>query len=563
MNDRTASASSQAVGIREDTAMILAQLESQKAKYGESLPGRIRFEDFRDVFKVAVQRNPRLLQADRASLWLALQQAAAMGLMPDGREGAMVIFGDDSEDEDGNRIASTANKKKMVQFMPMVRGLVQLVLNTGLVANIRCSVVYKGETFKWKDEGGRLSYSHERDFSAAIDEGFDNIIGAYAVIQFKDDSWMMEPMSRRQIDRRRAVSRAKKGPWVPWYDEMAKKTVLRHLIKLAPQSKQLAAVEAVLDADPYISGEVEELPDAAPRPAQIERAAPPVDLGLDRSEPEPEPAQVEREQPRQEQARREAPKAQPAASPPPAAAAPPPPAEPAAFAVYATDQTGEPIANEDGEPLEFATPIAFAEWFARAAELVTNFEAFMENNADAIGDCRDDRAAAELISAALNAARDRLAGMRSPDAEPQEVNPLLVPVGKTPKGSPHWPNYFSDAKAAVASIADVIGLDAWVEVNRASWEAHPVATLKLEKIIADRRDAIAPQAAEPTPAERRTLFSRRLLADFQLCTTADDMRALARNPMVIRMMAEIQEHEPETWAELDAAGATRMAELKS
>ena len=259
----------------------------------------------------------------------------------------------------------------------------------------------------------------------------------------------------------------------------------------------------------------------------------------------------------------EAPKPTQAASPPPAAAAPPPPVEPAAFAVYATDQTGEPIANEDGEPLEFATPIAFAEWFARAAELVTNFEAFMENNADAIGDCRDDRAAAELISSALNAARDRLAGMRSPDAEPQEVNPLLVPVGKTPKGSPHWPNYFSDAKAAVASIADVIGLDAWVEVNRASWEAHPVATLKLEKIIADRRDALAPQAAEPTPEERRALFRRRLLADFQLCTTADDMRALARNPMVIRMMAEIQEHEPETWAELDAAGATRMAELKS
>ena len=563
MNDRTTSASSQAVSIREDTAMILAQLENQKAKYGESLPGRIRFEDFRDVFKVAVQRNPRLLQADRASLWLALQQAAAMGLMPDGREGAMVIFGDDSEDEDGNRIASTANKKKMVQFMPMVRGLVQLVLNTGLVSNIRCSVVYKGETFKWKDEGGRLSYSHERDFSAAIDEGFDNIIGAYAVIQFKDDSWMMEPMSRRQIDRRRAVSRAKKGPWVPWYDEMAKKTVLRHLIKLAPQSKQLAAVEAVLDADPYISGEAEELPDAAPRPAQIERAAPPVDLGLDPSEPEPEPAQVEREQPRQEKARREAPKAQPAASPPPAAAAPPPPAEPAAFAVYATDQTGEPIVNEDGEPLEFATAIAFAEWFSRAAELVTNFEAFMENNADAIGDCRDDRAAAELISAALSAARVRLEHARTPDVEDIAPPAMFLPVPTTPKGSPHWPNYFAAAKAAVGSVESLDDLNVWVAINQPSWMDSPTAMMKLEQIVDDRRAALTPQEAEPTPEERRALFRRRLLADFQLCTTVDDMRALARNPMVIRMMAEIHEHEPEAWNELDTAGADRMKELQS
>jgi hypothetical protein len=140
---------------------------------------------------------------------------------------------------------------------------------------------------------------------------------------------------------------------------------------------------------------------------------------------------------------------------------------------------------------------------------------------------------------------------------------MFLPVPTTLKGSPHWPNYFAAAKTAVGAIDTLDDLDVWLATNQGSWTASAAATLKLEQIAADRRAALTPMAAEPTTDESRAIFRRRLLADFQLCTTADDMRALARNPMVIRMMAEIKEHEPETWDELDAAGGARMKELQS
>lgn len=47
-------------------------------------------------------------------------------------------------------------------------------------------------------------------------------------------------MSREQVEQVRAASRSKdKGPWVEWWGEMAKKTVLRRLMKRLPTSADL------------------------------------------------------------------------------------------------------------------------------------------------------------------------------------------------------------------------------------------------------------------------------------------------------------------------------------
>jgi len=108
--------------------------------------------------------------------------------------------------------------------MPMVGGLYKLVRNTGQVADMHATLVYRGEVIEIWEESGASHYKHVRSIDPNFNDDPGNIIGAYAIIRYKDGNWEMEWMSRRHIDRVRAVSKAKNGPWLKWYDEMAKKS---------------------------------------------------------------------------------------------------------------------------------------------------------------------------------------------------------------------------------------------------------------------------------------------------------------------------------------------------
>src|SRR6185437_14814808 len=94
-------------------------------------------------------------------------------------------------------------------------------------------------------------------------------IGAYAIAKFKDGSDpVFEVMDLSAIERVRGVSRSKNnGPWVQWWDEMARKTVFRRLSKWLPMDA---------DADDLLrrDDEAEQTPahdgptmDATPEPA--------------------------------------------------------------------------------------------------------------------------------------------------------------------------------------------------------------------------------------------------------------------------------------------------------
>src|SRR3546814_3363580 len=56
----------------------------------------------------------------------------------------------------------------------------------------------------------------------------------------KDGSRLVEVRRKSDIEKVRAVSRAKgNGPWVQWWSEMARKTVMRRLSKRLPMSTDL------------------------------------------------------------------------------------------------------------------------------------------------------------------------------------------------------------------------------------------------------------------------------------------------------------------------------------
>ena len=159
-------------------------------------------------------------------------------MLPDKREAALVIF------------------KGTVQYMPMIAGILKRVRNSGEVASIASQLVYRKDVFRYWVDGDGEHIQHE---PLMFGERGD-IVGAYGVAKTKDGAVYIEVMTKADIEKVRSVSRAKNsGPWSDWWEEMARKTVLRRLSKRLPMST---------DIEDVIRREEEQFVDTGPAPAR-------------------------------------------------------------------------------------------------------------------------------------------------------------------------------------------------------------------------------------------------------------------------------------------------------
>ena len=206
---------------------LRAQLEKRSDELKRALPQHMPPERFIRVVITAASLNPDLLTVNRQSLWNSCMRAAQDGLLPDGREGAIVPFRD-------NNNKSPTNGQVIAQWMPMTYGLLKRFRNSGQFKSIVANIVHEKDEFEyWIDEHGE----HIKH-TPLSDEG--RPIKAYAVAVLKGGGTMIKVMSHADIEKRRAVSKAKDGPmWGQWWDEAAQKTVLRSLAKRLPTSSDL------------------------------------------------------------------------------------------------------------------------------------------------------------------------------------------------------------------------------------------------------------------------------------------------------------------------------------
>ena len=208
-----------------------AQLDSRMEQFTHALPAHMPAERFARVVLTAVQNNPDLLTADRQALWNACMRAAQDGLLPDGREGAIVVYNTREKDRSGSWV--TVAK---AQWMPMVYGIMKKARNSGQIATITARVVYAGDTYRyWIDEHGEhLLYEPSETADRNV------VRSVFAMAKTKEGELLVEPLTPADIEKVRQVSRAKeKGPWVDWWEEMAKKTAIRRLSKRLPMSSDL------------------------------------------------------------------------------------------------------------------------------------------------------------------------------------------------------------------------------------------------------------------------------------------------------------------------------------
>jgi len=206
-----------------------------RAAFKTMLPDTIDLDVFIATAKTAVLNNSKLLAPNlRESLLIAVQRAAAQGLPPDGKHGALVPRYD------------TEARQYRVAWQPMVWGIVKLGRQTGAIKSIRAVIVFAGERFEI-EAGDEDRYSHRVDRAiveeayAALNGGRDqhgNVIVrpdefmrridcAYCIITGTDGTVTKRWMTRSRIMMVRNSSKAAKGPWASAFiDEMVAKTVI-------------------------------------------------------------------------------------------------------------------------------------------------------------------------------------------------------------------------------------------------------------------------------------------------------------------------------------------------
>lgn len=192
------------------------QLATREEQFRAALPAHIPVERFKRVLLTAVQNNPSLLKLDRHSFFNSAMRAAQDGLLPDGREAAIVEFGGKAT------------------YMPMIGGLRKKVRNSGEIATWEAHVVYENDEFLY-ELGDEPILRHKPTMSEP-----GKPIAAYSIAVLKSGEKSREVMTVVEIEKVRNVSRAKNnGPWVQWWGEMARKTVARRHAKVLPMSTDL------------------------------------------------------------------------------------------------------------------------------------------------------------------------------------------------------------------------------------------------------------------------------------------------------------------------------------
>lgn len=185
-----------------------------------SLPAHLKPERFIRVALTAMTRTPDLAKCTQESFFKCLLDLSAAGLEPDGRRAHLIPY--------RNNKAGTTECTLIIDY----KGLVELIMRSGLVSSIHADVVCDADVFEYNM--GEIT-KHTINFR----EPRGKVYAAYATCRMKDGTSKTEVMTVEEIERIRKRSRAgQSGPWVTDWNEMAKKTVFRRLSKWLPLSAE-------------------------------------------------------------------------------------------------------------------------------------------------------------------------------------------------------------------------------------------------------------------------------------------------------------------------------------
>lgn len=208
----------------EKPGRALADLvNGMKGKIAEALPKHITPDRMARVCLTALTTNNDLARSDPSSFLSCVLQASQLGLEVNSPLGLAYLI--PRKDKSGNFYTT---------LQIGYQGMLDLARRAGQIVSIEAEVVYAGDHFVHR-KGDNPLIEHE----PRGEDSPEKITHAYAIARLKDGGIQREVITRKQIDKSRALG-ARSGPWSTHYAEMARKTVIRRLYKLLPKSAEVA-----------------------------------------------------------------------------------------------------------------------------------------------------------------------------------------------------------------------------------------------------------------------------------------------------------------------------------
>lgn len=166
------------------------------------------------VLARVVHQSDQLMRCDKASLLEAMMRMVELGLDPSPATGQAYI------------VAYGTTATLIIGY----RGWKKLVLDSGTVTGLDAQVVYEGE------ECNIVLGTDPTVQHVAAMKPKGPPIGAYAVARFADGHKQVHVLRAEDIQKARAASRAKGGPWANHFAAMVQKTAVLRIAKYLPET---------------------------------------------------------------------------------------------------------------------------------------------------------------------------------------------------------------------------------------------------------------------------------------------------------------------------------------
>jgi len=207
---------------------IVSRMKPQLAL---AIPTHLSADRMMRIALTAISNNPKLADSTPESFLGALMASTQLGLEPNTPMGQAYL------------IPYYNNKKRAMecQFQIGYKGMLDLCYRSKEFNVIQTGIIFENDFIEY-EKGFETKLVHK---PALTNQG--DLVAYYALYKTTSGGRNLEIMSPEAVE-----AHAKKfsksfssGPWKNHFDEMAKKTVLKKVLKIAPQSADLRTVQAL------------------------------------------------------------------------------------------------------------------------------------------------------------------------------------------------------------------------------------------------------------------------------------------------------------------------------
>ena len=215
----------QTEGKLKKSMSIVDMIKVLEPEIKKALPSVMTPERFMRMALSAINNTPKLAECTQISFLAALMNAAQLGLEPNTPLGQAYLI--------------PYNNKGTIecQFQIGYKGIIELVYRNELVQTISAQVVYENDQFEYE-----LGLNARLYHKPALKDRGEAVL-FYALFKLANGGYGFEVMSKEDIDlfamKHSKAFTSEYSPWKSEYEEMAKKTVIKRVLKYAPIKAEL------------------------------------------------------------------------------------------------------------------------------------------------------------------------------------------------------------------------------------------------------------------------------------------------------------------------------------